>query len=371
MNKTQVKHALEQLIAGELRAEDAVRMAAEAGYRTFADMCEAELPERLPRVRIDRSLVRLRIAKAITGQVALGELRGWAEELAAVLDRHELGISVLERRRLSEALALVAVATDLRIFRNTRPVQRVLSAIARSLGRRRSGNIACLYGQLFYNQPEFHLLTRRLEDASGDDGDEAEDAAPTTFLPQTPSFLDSLGLGDLDLDTGLDERWGTDRGEGEPSSAEAPPPSPKAAGIRCADVVALNRAYTPGTHVHDYEWVVAFSVATRSLVQEDSVPGAAEEGFLERARELAPNFDFASYKPEARRDQDGVLEIVLDAPTVGRKELVYAAKLFALVHQVGRIHFEGRRLATIAPAVQPAPAAAPQDGREDERIHEE
>lgn len=355
MNRTQVKHALEQLIAGELRAEEAVRMAAEAGYRTFADMCEAELPERLPRVRIDRSLVRLRIAKAITGQLALGELRGWAEELAAVLDRHELGISVLERRRLSEALALVAVATDARIFKNARPVQRVLSAIARSLGRRRSGNVACLYGQLFYGQPEFHLLTRRLEDAGSEDPE--EEGPPPSFLPQTPSFLDSLGLSDLDLDTGLDERWGerggnepeaTSEGQPQQQQAQAPQP-PKSSGMRCADVVALNRPYTAGTHVHDYEWVVAFSVATRSLVQEDSVPGAAEEGFLERARELAPNFDFGTYRPEARRDQDGVLEIVLDAPAIGRKELIYAAKLFGLVHQVGRIYFEGRRVATIAP----------------------
>ena len=32
---------------------------------------------------------------------------------------------------------------------------------------------------------------------------------------------------------------------------------------------------------------MAFSVATRSLVDEDSVPGTTEEGFCERARELA------------------------------------------------------------------------------------
>ncbi len=42
-----VKSALERLISGELRAEEAVVLAAEAGYRTFADLCEAELPEHL------------------------------------------------------------------------------------------------------------------------------------------------------------------------------------------------------------------------------------------------------------------------------------------------------------------------------------
>lgn len=327
-------------------------MATEAGYRTFADLCEAELPERLPRVRIERNLVRTRIAQAVTGRLSLQELRGWAEELAAVLDRHELGVSVLERRRLSEALALVAVATDMRIFKYTRPVMRVLSAIARSLSRRRSSNIACLYGQLFYSQPEFHLLTRRLEDVAEEEHPGEEKAGPPSYLPQAPSFLDSLGLGDLNLDMGLQGQWG-EQPNPEPVGAEPIDPKTggsKNAGIRCADVVALNRPYTPGTRVHDYEWVVAFSVATRSLVLEDTVPGVSEDGFIERARELAPNFDFTTFKPEARRDQDGVLEIVLDSQNIGRKELTYATKLFALVHQIGRIHFEGRRLATIAPA---------------------
>ena len=81
----------------------------------------------------------------------------------------------------------------------------------------------------------------------------------------------------------------------------------------------------------------------------DTVPGVTEDGFLERARELAPNFEFTTYAPEARRDQDGVLEIVLKTEVIGRKELIYAAKLFALVHQIGRLFFEGKRLPTIAP----------------------
>ena len=345
MNKTQVKHALEQLIAGELAAKDAARMAQEAGYRTFAEMCENELPERLPRVRIDRSLVRLRIAKAITGQLSLAELRAWAEEVAAVLDRHDLGVSVLERRRLTEALNLTAIATDARIFKNTRPGLRVLSAIARSLGRRRSGNVASLYGQLFFNQPELHLLTRRLDDVVHEH--EEEDLAPPSYLPQTPSFLDSLGLDDLDLGGGLERSW---NGELPADPGPGVAPAEDRGQVRCADVVALSGSYSAGTQVQDYEWVVAFSVATRSLVQEDSVPGTSEESFLARAHELAPNFDLTTLRPEARRDQDGVLELVLDAESIGRRELVYASKLFALVHQVGRIYFEGRRLATISPA---------------------
>lgn len=343
-----VKSALERLISGELRAEEAVVLAADAGYRTFADLCEAELPEHLPKVRIERTTVRDQIGRAIAGKLQLDELRAWAEELSAVLDRHELGVSVSERRRISEALALVAVAADVRIFRNRGPVLGVLSAVARSLGRRRAGNVSVLYGALFQSQPEFHLLARRLEDVDGEEEDGPEpggDVGPPTFLPQGPSFLESLGLGSLELDTGLDRAWL--QGD-EPEGAE--PPSKGSEGLRCADVVALNRPYEPGTRVQDYEWVVAFSVATRSLVQEDTVPGTPAPGFMEKARELAPNFDFARYRPEARRDQDGVLEVVLDTPSIGKNELIYAAKLFALVHQVGTVTFEGVRLPTIAPA---------------------
>lgn len=347
MTKIDVRNALERLIVGDLHPEEAVNLATRAGYRTFADLCESELPERLPGIRIERGVVRRRIAQAITGRLPLSELRGWGEELAAVLDRHELGVSVLERRRLSEALALVAVATDARVFKNLTPVRRVLEEIVRSLGRRRPGQIASFYGRLFFNQPEFHLLTRRLEDVAGSAPTEELPQGPPSYLPEVPSFLDSLGLENLEVDSGLaSSPWATPTASNGGGTAE-----PNKAGVRCADVVALNRPYSEGTRVQDYEWVVAFSVATRGLVSEDTVPGIAEESFLGRARELAPNFNFDCYKPEARRDQDGVLELVLDAKTIGHNELVYAAKLFALVHQVGRIYFEGRRLRTIAPPV--------------------
>lgn len=352
-----VRTALERLIAGELRAEEAAQMAAAAGYRSFADLCEAELPGALPRVRLDRTRVREQIGAALSGRSTLADLRAWAEELAAVLDRHELGVSVVERRRVGEALALVAVAADARIFKNTGPVVNVLSAIARALDRPRAASLSALYGTLFHGQPELHLLPRRLEDAQANADDEpppAEEAGPKGYLPQGPSFADELGLGSLDLDSGLDDRWG----DGERARPDAAVDGP-----RCADVVALHRPFQPGSRVQDYEWVVAFSVATRSLVQEDTVPGAQAPQFLERARELAPNFDLTRFKPEARRDQDGVLELVLDATTIGRAELLYAAKLFALVHQVGHVTFEGERLPTIGPSSSssrlPGPPAEP------------
>ncbi|RMG15655.1 MAG: hypothetical protein D6731_07830 [Planctomycetota bacterium] len=343
MSKIDIRSALERLIAGELRADEAVSLATAAGYRSFADLCENELPERLPGIRIERSVIRRRLAQAITGGVPFAELRGWAEELAAVLDRHELGVSVVERRRLGEALALVAVATDTRIFKNTASVLHVLQEIVRNLGRRRAGPIANYYGRLFYNQPEFHLLPRRLEDVAT--AEDIEEGPPRPgYLPQAPSFSESLGLDDLNFESPLARAGWEDEPPEELREAGEHP-----AGVRWADVVALNRPYRPGTRVQDYEWVVAFSVATRSLVSEDSEPGTVEEGFLERARELAPNFDLRTYRPEARRDQDGVLEIVLDAEAIERSELIYAAKLFALVHQAGRVYLEGRKLATLSP----------------------
>ena len=346
MNRTDVRDALERLIAGGLSPEEAVGLAKQLGYQTFADMCEEKLPERLPRVRLERNLVRARIAQAIEGQMTLSALRAWAEELAAVLERHELGVSLSERRRLSEALQLVAVATDTRIFRNTQPVLGVLRAIERALGRRRAAsNVATLYGQLFYGQPELHLLQRRLEEAAEEEQRPGElgpaAGGPPSYLPPAPSFLEDLGISDLELDSGLGE-WNESQPDPGLESASAL--------VRYADVVALNRPYEPGTCVHDYDWVVAFSVATRSLVAEDAVPNPPESGFLERAREIAPNFNFARYAPEPRRDKDGVLEIVVESETVGRAELAYASKLFAMVHSVGRVTLEGRRLTTICVA---------------------
>ncbi|MCA8925490.1 MAG: hypothetical protein KDD82_27025 [Planctomycetes bacterium] len=338
-SQVDLQDALERLIVGDLRPADAVRLATESGYRTFADMCEAELPEQLPRIRIDRTNVRARIAAAVAGRTSLEELRGWAEELSAVLDRHQLGATRREHNRLLDTLALVAVATDQRIFQHARPVIRVLAALERMLGRSRAGKVARLYGALFHDQPVFHLLARRVEDAPPT---EERDAGPPTYLPPQPCFLEGLGLGDLELDSGLDAVW-----SGEPASpAEAAEPI-----LEGIDVVALNQPYEPGKRVQDYEWVVALHVAPRSLLNED-VPYAPAEGFLERARALAPNFDFERYKPEAFRDHDGVLEIVLDAPTIGHAELVYAAKLFGLVHRTGRVFFEGKRLSTLSVRAQ-------------------
>lgn len=265
--QAEIQHALERLIVGELPAAEAGRMAREAGYRTFADLCEAELPERLPRLRLDRMAVRRRVQQAIQGRLALEELRCWAEELAAVLDRHELGISLLERRRLGESLALTAVATDQRIFRNTAPVLRVLAEIGEALGRRRAGSVASLYGELFFEQPELHLLTRRLDDVEPDeegeegegDEDETGEAGPPTYLPQTPSFLENLGIGNLDLDVGLDRVWHADAEGGPDAKSCGSHPETVAFGrgresdgLRHADVVALSRPYALGTRVQEY-----------------------------------------------------------------------------------------------------------------------
>ncbi|MEZ6188051.1 MAG: hypothetical protein R3F62_23970 [Planctomycetota bacterium] len=332
-SQVDLQEALERLIVGELRPAEAVRLATASGYRTFADMCEAELPEQLPRVRLDRTNVRSRIASAVSGRIPLDELRGWAEELSAVLDRHQLGASRREHNRLLDTLALVAVATDQRIFQHSRPVIRVLAALERMLGNNRAGKVARLYGALFHDQPVFHLLARRVEEAPQQ---EEREVGPPSYLPPQPSFLEGLGLGDLQLDSGLDAEWSGEAPAGEPA--------PVMEGI---DVVALNQPYEEGKRVQDYEWVVALHVAPRSVLNED-VPYAPAEGFLERARTLAPNFDFDRYKPEAYRDHDGVLEIVLDAPSIGEAELTYAAKLFGLVHRTGRIYFEGKRLSTLS-----------------------
>jgi hypothetical protein len=358
--EVQVEHELQRFLTGTLGVDDAAALAARAGYASFSDLCEAELPELLPGLRLDRATVRGRLDEAAAGRLALDALRAWAEEVATILDRHRLGLPRSEQQRIIETLALVEVAADARIFRNRAPVLRVIGEASQALGRRAAAPVSSFYGDLFHDQPELHLHVRRVDDASECDHPDGQDEAAPGFLPPRQSFAETLGLERLDLDAGLDRRWMREGEPGPGGEPEAGKPQSSTVLLH-ADVVALSGPWTPGARVADYEWVVAFSVATRTLVADDPQPAEQDASFLEKARAIAPNFDLVKRKPEARRDIDGVLELVLDAPSIGAAELQYAAKLFALVHRIGRVTLEGQRVRTIAPppVQRPGPAADP------------
>jgi hypothetical protein len=293
---------LDRLTKGECSSADVDPLARAAGFPTFIDLCQAVLPERLPRLSIRPRAVRARIEGALAGKTSLAELRSWAELLHAIAFRHVLGKNRAERRITGEALALAAVAADDLIFKTREPVDRVLSAIAAALATGETVATAELYRSLFVGQAELHLAARRPFAADVDPG-----ADPFVAPGEAP-----------------DASW--------------------------ADVVARTSAGRVSTT--DPSAIVAFAVVTEEAVSGDRLGyGCPLPALLVEARRAAPNFAIGRYRPRIFRDVDGILEIVLRTPEIDQEALAYATKLFALIHRLGRVTLDGVRLSTLRVAL--------------------
>jgi hypothetical protein len=294
-----VSRWLARLIAGECSPHEVLPLAREAGFPSFADLCLAALPERLPRVPFTREVIRARVGDALAGRLTFGELRAWAEELHAISFQHVLGRDLGERRLAASALALVAVAADDRVFTTRAPVEAVLAALLGSLERRAEVPLAELHAGLFEGQVRLHLATRRptISPLTTEDGDRADAVVEP-----------------------LDPSW--------------------------ADVCARPE---PGRiSTSDQNPIVAFSVVTAAAAQEDALDRYAPTfGLIAEARRRAPNFDVARFRPRIQRDLDGIEEIVLRTGVIDEAAVAYAAKLFALVHGVGSVTLDGKPLRTL------------------------
>lgn len=306
---------LTRFIAGDCTPHEVLPVAREAGFPSFADLCLAALPERLPRVAFTRAAIRARLGDALVGRTPLADLRVWAEELHAIAFQHVLGRDRGERRLAASALALVAVASDERVFRSREPVLAVLAGLEAALAKREPLPLASLHSRLFAGQRELDLATRR------------------PSLPPLPGHEASEGqLGQRLLGDGA---LG-DAGPGEPLDAT------------WADVVARAGPgrYSPA----DPCPAVAFSVVTATTAGEDALDRrSAATGLLALVRERAPNFALGRYRPRIQHDPDGAPEIVLRTAVVDEAALAYATKLFALVHGLGAVTLDGERLATLRP----------------------
>ncbi|GIW71061.1 MAG: hypothetical protein KatS3mg102_0603 [Planctomycetota bacterium] len=124
---------------------------------------------------------------------------------------------------------------------------------------------------------------------------------------------------------------------------------------RWTDVVMIDRPFRFDQDVlAEANWVIAFSVYTAELWQEDEAEAAAAGAPRARRRDrvpalqrLVPNFDFARYRPRYCYDVDGIAEIVLETPQIGRAEVVYATKLFALANRVREVWLDGEPVKTL------------------------
>ena len=304
-----VSRWLTRLIEGECSTHEVLPLAREAGFPSFADLCLAALPERLPRVPFTRAVIRARLGDALEGAIGLSELKAWAGEVHAIAYQHVLGRHRGERRVAASALALIAVAADERVFRTREPVDAVLTALAVALDRHEALPLGELQALLFQGQGELHLATRRPTLApAGEDEDAGED--PSRPPPEPTSF---------------DPSWADVCARAEPGP--------------------FSRAPDPWTGP---EPIVAFSVVTAQAADQDALDRrVAAPGLAALVRERAPNFALARYRARIQRDVDGIEEIVLRTPAVDDAAVEHAAKLFALVHDVGAVTLDGRRLATL------------------------
>jgi hypothetical protein len=294
-----VSRWLSRLIEGECSPQDVLPLARRAGFPSFADLCLAALPERLPRVAFTRAAIRARLRDALAGRVTLGELRVWSEELHAIAFQHVLGRDRGERRIAASALALVAVAADDRVWKTLEPVHAVLASLDEALARREAIPTGELHARLFQGQRELHFAARR-----------------PTLAP-----LDGPGLdGRPELEAALDPSWADVCVRPEPGRA-----SPRDA---CP--------------------IVAFSVVTAAAASEDALDRyVPAPGLIASVRERVPNFALARYRPRIQRDVDGVEEIVLRAEAIDAPAIEYAAKLFALIRGIGSATLDGKRLPTM------------------------
>jgi hypothetical protein len=292
MESRTVQFWLGRLLAGACRPADVLPLAREAGFPSFAELCSAALPERLPRLRIELDAIVSHVERALDGGLPFAELRAWADELHAIAFRHVIGRSRAERRRAVEALALVATAADDEIFKTRGPCAGVLREVAETLRAGAPLATVELYGRLFQGQRELHLAGRR------------------------PLLMDT--------------------GEGDELVPD----------VSWADVVLRP---SPGRAApEDPSTIVAFAVVTEVAAStDDPGHGVPIPGALAEARRLAPNFAFARFRPRLRRDVDGVLEFVLRTPEIGREEVAYAAKLFAIVHRIEKLTLDGERVAIL------------------------
>jgi hypothetical protein len=291
---------LVRFIAGQCAPADVLPIAREAGFPSFADLCSAVLPDRLPRVRLEREVIARRVDAAIAGDLPLADLRSWADDLHAIAFRHALGSDRHERRLSGEALALLSVAADDTIFKTRGPVVQVLGIVARELRQRRALEAPELYARLFTGQEAIHLATRQ---------------------PLVSARLSRE----------------EDEGEPQPVDEDA----------SWADIVA--RAQPGKATASDPSAVVAFAAVTEDAVRTDG-PGTSTpvNGLIAKVRQAAPNFALARYRPRFQRDVDGILEFVLRTKEIDRPAVLYATKLFALVHEVGRVTLDGESVSTIS-----------------------
>lgn len=346
---------LARMVRGDLPALELRQMAEGEGYGCVAEMCEARLPEDLRRLRIGAADLLARIDAWRRGRVELRELCAWADELYNVSFNHRITYERHGEDRITSALSALSLIGNEGLFPAGPKTARGVEYVRSCLQRRREIEVSTIFARIFLDLERAHLACK------GEPGEALGERAG------------GGGAGGRELD-----RW--------------------------ADVVLLDAPYEAGRDVYaDYDWMVAFTVTTASLYDEERArdaaglaveaaegPGprpapdardggaSAAEGAATPAagaalrfpgripppradevdrvpllRRLCPNFSFDRYRPRYLNDQDGIAEIVLDAERIGRDEVRYATRLFCLANRIRVCRLDGEPVKTLV--LRPVP----------------
>ncbi|RME73853.1 MAG: hypothetical protein D6776_06300 [Planctomycetota bacterium] len=305
-----------RFIRGELGTERARELALRAGHDSFAAWCADVLPPRRRAPRVGAPHVLAAIERHRRGRATVHELWQWADEL------YHLGVAGCiahrprDKARLSTALALLSVICNEGLFPLADKRRHQLEIVRRALLRGAALPLERVLGRAFEDLPEARLMLRRFED-------------PEAF------------------DTEHDAVW-------------RPEPRPRP----WADVVLIDRPYAEVLAGSDeVNWVIAFSVYTADWYAKHERERIVEAGRgsdrravgrvrrrgdrVPALRRRVPNFAFDRYAPRYLVDGDGIAEIVLEAPSIGPAERVYATKLFALVNRLRCVRLDGEPLRTL------------------------
>jgi hypothetical protein len=401
---------LSRLVRGELSSADAARAAEREGYPSFAALCEARLPEALPRVKIGTREVLARIERYRKRGIELRELQAWADQLARVTFHHQVALEARCEDLVASSLSALAVVANERLFPNRSKAERSLEVVRACLLRRRKLQLRNIFLRIFEDLDVAHLANKHAAELALDDG--LDDEGGRGFSSEEAGGAEG-GSGSSGEGAGApDTHVGGGDGDGDGDDEDGR--------SRWADVVLLDAPFDASRDIFTgYEWLVAFTVTARSLYEEerraegagddvmedaaeDSAPppeaearpalpdaGAAAPGAgpeaesagpapapsLEPAlasgrrgarrirpapreagplhdrvpalRRLVPNFDFESKKPCYLYDGDGIAEIVLDVPRIGPAEVRYATKLFCLANRVRTAFLDGESVKTL------------------------
>lgn len=314
MNESELCRDLARLIRGELRCLDLQTQARRAGFDSFAELCESELPEQLGEgIGLTTGDVLTRLDRLLAGEIDLAELYAWADELYNISFNHRFEYEAGRDDLILSALSVLSVICNERLFPRHEHTERTLAYVRGCLSSGRDLSLHRVFLRAFEGLPEAHMATRVPEEPQEEGGE----------APGEAFFNPALHTG---------PRW--------------------------VDVVLLDSPYRGEDDLSGrYSWVIAFTVVTRDLFDEEIAQAELEGGPGEREatradrvpvlRRLVPNFAFDRYDPLYVCDGDGIAEIVLDAPGIGPDEVRYAARLFALVNRIGTLHVDGERVRTL------------------------